>query len=40
MTRLALDYSRLLGFRIDSAAGVKIGNKPGMKGNDNGPIER
>jgi len=40
MTKLNLDHTRLLGFRIDSAAGVKIGSKPGIKGGDNGPIER
>ena len=31
MTKLNLDHTRLLGFRIDSAAGVKIGSKPGSR---------
>lgn len=32
MTKLSLDYTKLLGFRIDTAAGVKIGAKDGRKG--------
>lgn len=38
MTRLSLDYTKLLGFRIDSAAGAKIGNKEGRKGDVDNPL--
>jgi len=34
MTGLTLDHSKLLGFRIDGAAGAKIGNKEGRKGEE------